>query len=151
MTKRNVWLLILSVLVGPLIGSGAFMAGTTLFDWLFAGGGPGAFSFLVEYWPIILSAGYTFGFLPALVFALVMAWLSPRIPSVGARLGTATLVGAFASLAIIGFFVVGGFAGIADSLYILVAVFLTGGIAGSVCMAVIEWLHPLPEPAPAAS
>ena len=144
MTKRNVWLLIMSVVIGPLIASVAFMIGTTLFDWLFAGSGPGAFKFLVDYWPIILTAGYTFGFLPAIVLTVVMAFLSSRIASVRTRLWVATLVGAVASLAIIGFFVVGGLTGIADGVYILIAVFVVGAVAGFVSMAVIEWLHPLP-------
>ena len=151
MTKRNVWLLIMSVVIGPLIASVAFMVGTTLFDMLFAGGGPGAYGFLVDYWPIILTAGYTFGCLPAIVFTVIMAFLSGRIARLRTRLWVATLVGAIASLAIIGFFVVGGLAGIADSLYILAAVAVTGALAGFVSMLVIEWLHPLPAPAVVAA
>jgi hypothetical protein len=141
----------MSVVIGPLIASVAFMAGTTLFDWLFAGGGPGAFKFLIDYWPIILTAGYTLGFLPAIAFTVVMAFLSGRIASHRTRLWVAALVGAVASLAIIGFFVVGGFAGITDSLYILAAVGVTGALAGFLSMLVIEWLHPLPAPTPASA
>jgi hypothetical protein len=150
MTRRNVWLLLMSVVVGPLLGSLAFMAGATIFDALFAGGGPGAFAFMADYWPIVLTTGYAAGCIPALIFALVMMALSPRIPRRRTRLWVAPLVGAAASLVIIGFFVLGALSGWADNAGTLLAIALTGAFSGFVSMLVIEWLHPLPEPAQAA-
>ncbi|MDB5528810.1 MAG: hypothetical protein JWR51_1913 [Devosia sp.] len=151
MTQRNVWLVVMSVAVGPLIGSLAFMAGMTLYDWLSQAGGPGAVRFVLDYWPIMLTGGYVLGFIPALIFAIAMANLSSRISSRRTRLAIAALLGAVISLVIVGFFTVGGFGGMTASVLVLMAVAVTGAVAGLVCMAVIEWLHPLHKPAPTAA
>ena len=148
MTKRNVWLFVMAVVVGPLIGSVALIGGMTLYDWVFEGGGPGALDFFVGYWPFLLSVGYTLGGIPAAIFAIAMANLSPRIASKRTRLGVAALIGGVTSLVIVGFFTVGGFGGPADSIVILVAIGLTGALSAFVCMAAIERLHPLPDPTP---
>jgi hypothetical protein len=151
MTKRNVWLVVMSVAVGPLIGSLAFMAGMTLYDWLSQAGGPGAVRFVLDYWPIMLADGYALGCIPALIFAIAMANLSSRINSYGTRLTVASLVGAVISLGIIGLLTVGGFGGMTGSILILMAVAFTGAVSGLVCMAAIEWLHPLHKPVLAAA
>ena len=146
MTRRNVWLFVLAVVVGPLIGSVALMAGMTLYDLVFEGGGPGALDFFVAYWPFLLTVGYTLGCIPAAIFAVVMANLSGRIASHNGRLAVAALVGGVTSLVIVGFFAVGGFDGLTASIAILAAVAVTGALTGLVCMAIIERLHPLPKP-----
>jgi hypothetical protein len=151
MTKRNVWLLITSIIIGPLIGSVAFMIGTTLFDWPYAGQQSGAVKFLANYWPLILSSGYALGLIPAVIFAVAMIILSRRIPRRSGRLWVASVVGAAISGVCIGLFLTGGFAGVTDSLYILGAVVVTGAIAGLVCMALVELFHPLPAPTAAAA
>ena len=147
MGRRNVWLVLVSVFVGPLVGALTFMAVTSAMDAFVYGGGEAAYGFLRENWPVVLMAGYVFGAIPGLVFAVVMIILARHIPRTGQRLVAAAIVGAVASVTMLSTVLFGGSLGGMDWI-MLIALSLTGAAAGTVSLALVEWLHPLPGQAP---
>lgn len=147
MGRRNVWLVLVSVFVGPLVGALTFMAVTSAVDAFAYGSGEAAYGFLRENWPVVLVAGYVFGAIPGLVFAIVMIVLARHVLRVGQRLAAAAIVGAVTSLALLSTVLFGGSLGGLDWI-MLTALALTGAAAGTVSLALVEWLHPLPRQAP---
>jgi len=145
MTRRDVWLAIVSVFVGPLIGSLTFIATASVIDAVVYAGNVPAPSVFLENWPFILSTGYVFGAVPWLLFAIIMAVLSRRLPLRG-RFSAAVLVGVMASVTILGFALSGGSRPAVDWM-VLASVAFTGAMAGVASLALVEWFHPLPAKA----
>ncbi|UJW85204.1 hypothetical protein [Devosia sp. SL43] len=144
MTRRNVWLALVSVFIGPLIGSLTFVAAALAWNLLFYGTDPSA-NFLLRNWPIVFTSGYVFGFVPALAFAIAMAFLSRQLPKLHQRLIAAPIVGALLSIAILSLVLFGQSFGGFD-LAMLLILGSTGAVAGLVCQAIIEPFHPLTAP-----
>ena len=148
MGRRNVWLAIVSVFVGPLIGALTFMAVTSAMDAVIFQSDGSAYGFLRGNWPVVLMAGYMFGAIPGLVFAVVMIVLSRHIPRPGQRLLAAAIVGAVASVGLLSTILFGAALGGMDWI-VLTAMAASGAVAGVATLALVEWFHPLP-PKPAA-
>jgi hypothetical protein len=146
MTRRDVWLAIVSVFVGPLIGSLTFIATASAIDAMAYAGNAPVPSVFLENWPFVLSTGYVFGAVPWLLFAITMAILSRHLPTLRGRFSAAALVGVMASGAILGFVLSGGSRPTVDWV-VLASVAFTGAMAGVVSLALVEWFHPLPAKA----
>ncbi|QQR35868.1 hypothetical protein JI749_16240 [Devosia oryziradicis] len=146
MTRRNVWLGLVSVVIGPLVGSLTFIAITLITDVVFFGTQPSS-NLLLREWPVVLTAGYVFGFAPGLGFAAAMALVSRKLPTLAQRLVAAPVVGALLSIAILSVILFGQSLGGLD-LDMLLILAITGAVAGLVSLAIVELFHPLPTPAP---
>lgn len=147
MTRRDVWLAIVSVFVGPLIGSLTFIVTASAIDAVAYAGDAPAPSVFLETWPFILSTGYVFGAVPWLLFAIIMAILSRRL-SLRGRFSAAAVVGVMASVTILGFTLLGSPRPAVDWV-VLASVAFTGAMAGVVSLALVELFHPLPAKATA--
>ena len=145
MTRRDVWLAIVSVFVGPLIGSLTFIAAASVIDAVAYAGNASTPSVFLENWPIVLSTGYVFGAVPWLLFAIAMAILSRRLRTLRGRFLAAALVGPVASVAILAFALASS-SPVVDWV-VLASVVFTGTVAGVVSLALVEWFHPLPAKA----
>jgi hypothetical protein len=144
MTRRNVWLALVSVFIGPLIGSLTFIAAALGSDFLFYRTDPSS-NFLLRDWPVVLTAGYVFGFAPALAFAIAMAFLTRQLPRLHQRLIAAPIVGALLSIAILSLVLFGqSFGGFDLAMFLILG--STGAVAGLVSQAIIEPFHPLTTP-----
>lgn len=139
------WLAIVSVFVGPLIGSLTFIAAGSAIDAVAYAGNASTPSVFLENWPIVLTTGYVFGAVPWLLFAIAMAILSRRLPALRGRLLAAAIVGVMASMAIMGLALAGSGTGV--DWVVLAAVAFTGAVAGMISLALVEWFHPLPAKA----
>lgn len=145
MARRDVWLAIISVFVGPLIGSLTFIVmGSAIDAVAYAGNAPPPSVFL-ENWPFILSTGYVFGAVPWLLFAIVMAVLSRRLRTLRGRFSAAAMVGPMASVAILGLALASSRPSV-DGV-VLATVAFTGAMAGVASLALVEWFQPLPAKA----
>ena len=142
MSRRNIWLALVSVGIGPLVGSLTFIAVALASDLLFYRTDPSN-NFLLRDWPIVFTAGYAFGFVPGLAFAVVMAFLSPRLPTLRLRLLAAPAVGAILSILILSVVVFGQSLGGFDA-FMLLVLGATGAVAGFVSLGLVEIFHPLP-------
>lgn len=148
MTRRDVWLCLVSVFIGPLIGGLTLIVAVSVIDVMIPGN-PMTNSLTVEHWPAILGIGYVFGTVPGLVFALIMAVLSRRLPALGQRLLVAVIVGAAVSVGLLTLVVFGqSLAGL--DLVVLASLGTTGAVAGLVSLGIVELFQPLPAPAKAA-
>ena len=148
MTRRDWWLIGVSVVFGPLFGGLAFILLTGVIDQVLYGASAGANTFLLDHWPIIMSAAWAFGFVPALIFALAMNFLSRRVPRRSTRLLIAPLIGAIASPAVIALVLTPSFFGPGGDWIFFCGIAVVGAISGFLCLAYIEWRHPLPAAAP---
>ena len=146
MTRRDVWLAIISVFVGPLIGSLTFIATASAIDAVVYAANAPVSNLLLENWPIVLSSGYVLGAAPGLLFAITMAILSRRLPTLRGRFSAAGIVGAVTSIAILSFALFGGFRSSIDWV-VLASVAFTGAVTGVFSLALLEWFHPLPPKA----
>lgn len=149
--RRTIWLIIASLVVGPAFGGLTFMACVGILD---GKPSPGAVrstaNFLADYWPIIVTASYTLGAIPALVSALIMAFVTRWLPTRWQRLITASIVGGAVSVVVIGLFLLADGMNSVDDLTIALAIAASGAVAGFASLALVELFHPLPAPSMAA-
>ena len=148
MTKRDWRLILVSVVFGPLFGGLVFILLSAIIDKVLYGAGASANAFLLNNWPIIMSAAWAFGFVPGLIFALAMIFLSRRMPRRSTRLLIAPLIGAIAGPAVIAFVLSPSFFGPGGDWIFFCGIALVGAISGFLCLAYIEWRYPLPAAAP---
>jgi hypothetical protein len=142
MTRRHGLLLLTSILLGPLIGVLTFSGVGGAMDAV-SGQGASSFGFLFENWPIVLMAGYIFGVVPGLAFAIGMAIIGPRLRTRRVRLIVAPILGAVLSVVLLSTALFGLALSSADwSAMLMLA--LPGAAAALVCMLLVEWLEPLP-------
>lgn len=149
MTRRDLWLGLVSVFLGPLIGGLTFIAAAIAIDAVVYGPA-GTPNFMAEHWPVILTAGYVFGTIPGLVFAVILALLSRRIAAWPQRLAVAAVVGAVVSVGLLSLVIFGESLSGLDPV-VASALGITGAVAGIVSLGLVELFHPLPAPAKAAS
>jgi hypothetical protein len=143
---RNIWLLVVSLFIGPAIGGLVFFAFAAIADGIIVeSAGGSASGFLGENWPIILTAAYALGVVPAAVSAVVMMVVGPLLPMRWQRLVAALLVGALVSAATIGFFLFSDDVNSVDDITIISLVAATGAISAFCCFGLIELWHPLPR------
>lgn len=150
MTRRDVWLIITSLGVGPGVGALAFMLAVILTDATASPtrpNMPNGLAFVTDYWPAILTAGYVLGAVPGLASAVIMSLLTRVLPRRGHRLMVAPLVGAVVSVAILSFALFGQRGPTLGDLMLIVSVLFAGAIAAFICLALVECFHPWP-PAP---
>ncbi len=147
MSRRDLWLGLVSVFVGPLIGGVTFIAAAIAIDAMVYG--EGTPNFMAQHWPIILTAGYVFGTIPGLVFAVIIAVLSRRIAALRQRLLVAAIVGAVVSVGLLSLVLFGGSLSGLDPV-VAAALGITGAVAGVISLGLVEFFHPLPAPAKAA-
>jgi hypothetical protein len=146
MTKRDWRLIIVSVVFGPLLGGLAFVIASAVIDRVFFPPAPTGQSFLINNWPIILTGAWVIGAFPALIFSVAMAFLSHRISGRRSRLAIAPVLGAVVSPAFIALVFTPSFFGAgAEWLFLFIA--LIGALSAFLCLAYIEWRHPLPAAA----
>ena len=143
MTKRDWRLIIVSVVFGPLLGGLTFIVVSAAIDRFFFPATPSGQSFLVNNWPIIMTGAWVIGAFPALIFGAVMAALSRRMASRPLRLAIAPVLGAVISPAFIALVFTPSFFG-AGAEWLFLAVALIGALSAFLCLAYIEWRHPLP-------
>lgn len=152
MTRRDIWLVVTSLALGPALGALGFMLAVIVTDATASPtrpNMPGGLAFVVDYWPVILSAGYILGAIPGLASAVIMSLLTRALPRRAHRLIAAPLVGAVVSIAILSFVLFGGRGPTLGDLMMIVSVLFAGAVAGFGCLAVIERFHPWP-PVPKA-
>ena len=149
---RNVWLLVVSLFLGPAIGGLVFFAFATITDGIIAhSSGQSASRFLDENWPIILIAAYTLGAIPAGVSAVIMMIVARLLPRLWQRLVAGPVIGALVSAAAIGVFIFADDVNSVDDFIIISGVALTGAVSAFFCVGLIELWHPLPKPAARAA
>ena len=151
MTKRNVWLLIVSLFIGPAVGALTFLTLVTLIDGGTAQSNAQAQAFTNDYWPLVLMFAYVVGFIPAGVSAVIMILITRFLPARWQRLLGGTAIGAAVSALSIGIFIFADSANSVDDFAFLGIAALTGGVAALFCIALIELFHPLPKPIAPAS
>ena len=150
MTARNIWLVLTAIFIGPLIGAAVFIAFAFVTDGMTAKTtAPPATNFFTDYWPIIFTAAYVLGFIPAVLSAIIVAIIAPRFGHLWQRLITAGIVGGAISAIGIGLFIFADDAGSVDDVIIISGVALTGAVSAVLCLLLVEFFHPLPKP-PAA-
>ena len=138
---RNTTLLLLSVFLGPGIGSIAFIILSALADALFGKSGAAVMG---AYWPLVLLGGYVLGAVPGLLSGIAMIALSSLVPTRAGRIVASVLVGpvlSVGSVTAILFHTVGP----ASAEPILLAVIaIVGAVSALACTAIVEARHPLP-------
>lgn len=147
MTRRTVWLIITSLVVGPAFGGLTFIVAATLTDAAAtpANSGPILMS-IDDYWPIVLTASYVFGAVPAFLSAIVMAIATRWLPTLWQRLVAAPVIGALVSMACLSFILFTDGHGAVDDWMIMGVIAFSGVVAGFASLAVVELFHPLPPP-----
>ena len=145
MTRRTVWLIITSLILGPAFGGLTFMVAAGITD----SGSTDGLNFN-GYWPLIVTGAYTLGCTPALLSAILMAIATRWLPAMWQRLLVASLIGALISIAILNIILFGGGHGSIDDWMVTGVVALSGAVAGFACLAIVELFHPLPKPLAAA-
>lgn len=146
---RNIWLLVVSLVIGPAIGGTVFFAFASITDAVIVhSGGGSAGEFLGNNWPIILIAAYTLGMVPAFVSAILMITVMRWLPQRWQRLTAAPIVGALVSAAAIGVFLFADDVNSVDDISIISGVALTGAISALCCVGLVELWQPLPKKAP---
>ena len=90
MTRRDVWLGLVSVFVGPLIGGLTLIVAVSVIAVIMPGN-PMTATLTIGHWAGILAAGYVVGLVPGLVFAVIMAVLSRHLPRRWQRLLAAVI------------------------------------------------------------
>lgn len=152
MTRRTVWLVITSLVVGPALGGPTFLVAATLTD---AAATPAnsrpIILILLDYWPMVVTGSYLLGVVPALLSAIGMAVATRWLPAIWQRLLVAPVIGALISVAILNVMLLGGGHGTIDDLMITGVLAASGAIAGFACLAIVELFHPLPVPEKAAT
>jgi hypothetical protein len=149
---RNIWLLVVSLFLGPAIGGAVFFAFATITDGIIVhSAGGSASNFLGDNWPIILIAAYTLGVIPAGVSAIIMMIVVRWLPQRWQRLVAGPVIGALVSAAGIGIFIFADDVNSIDDFVIISGVALTGAVSGFLCIGLIELWHPLPKPPVAAA
>ena len=144
---RNIWLLVVSIFIGPLIGGLVFFTFATVTDGIIVhSAGGSASSFLGDNWPIILIGAYTLGVIPAGVSAVIMMIVGRFLPQRWQRLVVGPVIGAVVSAAAIGVFLFADDVNSVDDFIIISGVALTGAVSAFLCVALIELWHPLPKP-----
>lgn len=146
MTKRNVWLILVSLFIGPAVGALTFLVFVTLTD--SASGASSAHSerFVSDYWPLVLMFAYVVGFIPAALSATIMIVVTRYLPTIWHRLAAGTAIGAVVCAISIGIFIFTDDTSSVDDIIILGGAALTGAISALACVALIELFHPLPVP-----
>ncbi len=145
--SRNIWLLVVSLFLGPAIGGLVFFAFAAVTDGFIAhSASQSATGFLGENWPIILVAAYVLGAIPAGMSAVVMMIVGRFLPHRWQRLLASPVVGAIVSAAAIGFFIFADDTNSVDDFIIIGGVALTGAVSAFFCVGLIELWHPLPKP-----
>jgi MFS family permease len=139
--RRRNTMLLLSVFVGPGIGSVTFLvlnalAGAAL-------GKSGAAS-MVSCGPLVLIGGYMLGVVPGLLSGIAMIVISTLVPTRAGRLLASVVVGAVLSVGCI-MAMLFHTVGVAFAEPILLAVIaIAGGLSTLACIAIVEARHPLP-------
>jgi hypothetical protein len=147
MTRRDVWLGLVSVFVGPLIGGLTLIAAVSVIAVMMPGN-PMTATLTVGHWPGILAAGYVVGAIPGLVFAVTMAILSRHLLRRWQRLLVAAILGAVVSAGLLALVVFGrSLAGL--DLVVLALLGATGAMAGLISLGIVELFQPLTAPAKA--
>lgn len=145
MTRRDVWLGLVSIFIGPLIGGLSLIAAVSVIAVMMPGN-PVTATLTVGHWPGIVAAGYVVGAIPGLVFAVIMAVLSRRLPRRWQRLLVAVIVGATVTAGLLAPLVFGrSLAGLDPVVLALLGAI--GAMAGLVSLAIVELFQPLPAPA----
>lgn len=142
MTRRTVWLGITSLVLGPAFGGLTFMVAAGVTD----PGASGDALPLEGYWPIIVTAAYILGAGPALISAIIMAIATRWLPAMWQRMLVAPMVGALISIAILNLILFSDGHGTIDDWMITGVVAMSGAVAGTACLAIVELFHPLPLP-----
>jgi hypothetical protein len=152
MTRRTVWLVITSLVVGPALGGLIFMVAAILAD---AAATPAnsrpIFMSIDTYWPIVVTASYLLGAAPALLSAIGMAIATRWLPAMWQRLLVAPVIAALISIAILNVVLLGNGHGTIDDWMVTGVIALSGAIAGFACLAIVELFHPYPPPEKAAT
>ncbi len=151
MIKRNIWLLVVSLFIGPAIGAVTFLTLVNIIDGGSASSNASAQAFTDDYWPLVLMFAYVVGWLPAGISAIIMMLVTRFLPTRWLRLITGTVIGAIVSAAYIGLFIFADHTNSMDDFAILGIAALTGGVSALFCIALIELFHPLPKPPVPAS
>jgi hypothetical protein len=147
MSRRNVWLVITSLAVGPAFGGLTFIVLAGITDALASPNPRPATVFGIDdYWPIILTGAYVLGAIPGMVSAAIMIFVTRWLPRLWQRLVVAPLIGAVISLAGLSFLLFMDNQGSVDDLMIGLVIMASGAVAGFACLAIVELFHPLPVP-----
>ncbi len=144
---RNIWLLVVSLFLGPAIGGLVFFAFATVTDGIVThAAGRSAASFLGENWPIILVAAYVLGSIPAGISAVITIVSSRFLQYRWQRLVVGTAIGGLVSAITIGVFIFADETNSVDDFIIIGGVALTGAVSAFCCVGLVELWHPLPKP-----
>lgn len=136
MKGHDVLLVVVSVFVGPPVGTIVFCIVAAVVA-AFSFGSRDAVVF-IQYLPVALLAGYIFAALPAFIGSVIVAALSRRLPKYKSRLLLGSIVGLMAALPLAVLLSQYQRIGIAVSLC------PAGAFAGLFCVALAEWMDPLP-------
>jgi hypothetical protein len=147
MTRRTVWLIITSLVVGPAFGGLTFIVLAGITDAMASPNPrPATVSGIDDYWPIILTGAYVLGAIPGMVGAAIMIFVTRWLPHLWQRLVAAPFIGAVVSLIGLSFLLFMDNQGSVDDLMIGLVIMASGAVAGIACLAIVELFHPLPVP-----
>jgi len=147
MTRRNIWLIITSLAVGPAFGGLTFITLAGITDAMASPNPrPPTVAGIDDYWPIILTGAYVLGAIPGIVSALILIFVTRWLPLLWQRLVVAPLIGAAISLLGLSFLLFMDNQASVDDLMIAGVILLSGAVAGIACLAIVELFHPLPNP-----
>jgi hypothetical protein len=146
MTKRNMWLIITSLTIGPAFGGLTFIVLAGVTDALFVDRPRGpTVAGLEDYWPMVLIGAYVLGAIPAVTAAGLTIYLTRRVQAFWQRLLVASAIGGAISCAALSFLLL-GYGGIASFYGLMIAgvIFASGAVAGAASLSIVELFHPLP-------
>ena len=127
--RRDIELLITSLVLGPLLGAFVFL-GTIVM----VGGLPSIGSVL----PLLLFGSYVLGALPAGLNSVATSIASRLVPRALSRIALSPLTGAASAIAVLGWLLLQGDPGAIPPALVLGLMALSGAIASLVCVALIE-------------
>jgi hypothetical protein len=149
--RRDVELVVLTLVLGPPIGGLVFLFGAFGIDTLTGRAAPPSLSSTISVMPMVLVFSYILGGIPAALNAAATVVLSRFLRRPWERLIAAPLTGA--ALSVLGalWFVFSPAGGVSPGLF-LSLIALTGAVSSLVCVAFIERFgSPLPAPKGAAT
>ena len=147
MTRRNIWLIITSLAVGPAFGGLTFIVLAGITDAMASPNPrPPTVAGIDDYWPIVLTGAYVLGAIPGIISAAIMIFVTRWLPLLWQRLVAAPLIGAVVSLLGLSFLLFMDNQGSVDDLMIGLVIMASGAVAGIACLALVELFHPLPVP-----